>query len=541
MIHLRFNRLTWGERDEPRMEAILGADTAVKGWAPPLPSIVRSALARGARVDREARQLLRDAIDLRIALRDLRHLDDAATDIDPFGSKLFPHQRADLRYLHEAVRRANLRTFLLGHDPGVGKTAVAIRWGMRVGAKRILVVAPNSAKEQWAREIKRWTKRPRLPVTIVEGTVDEQIALATRKEGWIIAHWESLVHAREGFLDRDWDYAIADEAHKMVNRNAQRSETMFDITADWKLALTAHPFVNSPDEFWSILHWLRRKDYNSYWRFVGQHVRVKPKRFGGHEFLGPRDAKMLKWEVAPIVLRRTKRSVFKDLPPIARVAREVDLSKRGRAEYDKLRKQFFVELKKHGGGERILAIPSMLARVMRMRQYLVDPGILGAREPSPKYPEVLELLDELNAPLVLFTSFKQAALRCNAFLTKHGKRAGLIAGGQKKPDRERLRRRFLKGDIDCVTIVTAAGGESLNYGKYGYVAHLDLPWTPKDYEQTEGRVDRPEEGTGKLVPTTSYRILVRNSYEEKMERKIEGKHKHFRKVFTVSDLKELFA
>jgi SNF2 family DNA or RNA helicase len=541
MIHLRFNRLTWSERDELAMARVLGADHAIKGWAPPLASILRAAKRRHVRLSPEADDFLRQAIALRIRLRDERRRDDDATSRDAFADKLFPHQRADLAYLHHAAHRGKLNAFLLAHDPGVGKTPAAIRWAMQLDARRILVIAPNSAKEQWTREIRRWTKRPRLPVTIVEGTIKEQFAQLQRKEGWIVAHWEALVHARNAVLVHAWDAVIGDEAHKMANRNAQRSGTMFDLHADWKLLLTAHPFVNDPDEFWSLLHFLYPKDYSSFWRYFGQHVKAKPARFGGMEIIGTRNAKLLKWEVAPFVVRRTKRQVFKNLPPIARVPRHVSLSPAGRREYDKLRKQFFVELKKERDETRILAIPSTLARVMRLRQYLIDPGILGAREPSVKYPEVLELLGELNGPLVLFSSFRQAAERCNAFLTKHGKRTALIAGGQTARQRERVRQHFLHARVDCVTIVTQAGGESLNFGKYGYVAHLDLPWTPKDFEQTEGRVDRPEEGTGKLVPTTSYRIVVRDSYEEKMEAKLEKKHGKFREVFTVSRLKELFS
>jgi hypothetical protein len=81
----------------------------------------------------------------------------------------------------------------------------------------------------------------------------------------------------------------------------------------------------------------------------------------------------------------------------------------------------------------------------------------------------------------------------------------------------------------------------LNLGKWGNVLHLDLPWTARDFEQTEGRVDRPEEGTGKMIPTTSYRVIVSDSYEGRMEEKLEKKHGMFADVFTVADLKKLFA
>jgi SNF2 family DNA or RNA helicase len=88
--------------------------------------------------------------------------------------------------------------------------------------------------------------------------------------------------------------------------------------------------------------------------------------------------------------------------------------------------------------------------------------------------------------------------------------------------------------------VTSLGSVALNLGKYGLVMHLDLPWTPKDVEQSEGRVDRPNEKTGKSVPTTAYRIIVADSYEQRLERKLDARHADFKSVFTHHDLEDLF-
>ena len=87
---------------------------------------------------------------------------------------------------------------------------------------------------------------------------------------------------------------------------------------------------------------------------------------------------------------------------------------------------------------------------------------------------------------------------------------------------------------DAVIIMIKVGGTSLNFGKYGTIIYLDHPWNHRDIEQTEGRVRRPEEGTGKLVPCTSYHIIVADSYEEHMLETRTGKRKDFAKVFPVA-------
>lgn len=546
MLRLRGNRVRWSERDALIMADLIGPDGATAGSAICQDSLLKLADRRGLRLHPELRVRLREAERVRQVLRELRTESDPtivgrrlrrrgypATAI----GRLFDHQKIALSYMTD-----RLPAYLLADGPGVGKTPVAILWAWRIRPRpgRILVITPNSAKTQWAREIQRWVDEPS---TIVAGTIPEQIQLAAHRDGWVIAHWEALVHAADGFLTRPWDVIIADEAHRASNRRAKRTETLFALESPNRLALTGHPFANSPDELFSLLKFLMPEEYTSYWRFFHMHVRALPLPFGGYEVLGARRPKLLRWELSPFTLRRTKRMVFPSLPPITRTPRYLELSRPSRREYDRLRRQFFVEIRSEfPDSEKIIPIPSVLARVMRLRQYLVDPGLIGGGEPSVKYPAALELLNDLDGPPVIFTAFRQAALRLQAFLAKMAKkRTGLIAGGLSDAKQQAITRKFLAGQLDALVVVQQAGGESLNLGRYGYVIFLDLPWTAKTLEQCEGRVDRPEEGTGKMVPTTAYRLIVQDSYEEKQEQLLEDKHARFGEIFNRARLEALFA
>jgi len=271
------------------------------------------------------------------------------------------------------------------------------------------------------------------------------------------------------------------------------------------------------------------------------HVKAYPKPFGGFEIEGARRPKMLAWEIAPFRIMRTKKEVFKDLPPVAHVRRTVTLSPRGQKEYDRLKKAVFAELDAVKGGTKFIPIINDLVRVTRTRQYLIDPGLIGARERPLKYDAVLEILDEINAPTVIFTSFQKAGRRLGAFLQQHKMRVGYIDGKVKKRNRLLSKKKFLQGKLDALIVVRSSGDTGLNLGKYGYLISLDLPWTFKGVEQAEGRVDRPEEKTGKLVPTTAYTLIVKGSYEERLERRLSRQHTTFNDVFTVENLRELFA
>lgn len=552
MLRLSGSKLRWAEEDAFIMAKILGPELASKLRCPYQDVIVRAVSRTRLAMNARARRALRHAARERRLRRRLCQ----RTDTRPIGyqdfrlERLWPHQRVALSYLN-----ADRPAYLLADRPGVGKTPVAILWALRrlaidaweqrpdgtIGLinrpARVLIITPNSAKYQWAREIKRWIDAP---ARVVEGTIEEQKAIL-RGSGWIVAHWQALNHAIDAITERGWDVAMLDESQAIRNRDSERAQNAHLLAklARARLAITGHPFYNRPDELWSQLRFLYPAEYSAFWRYFFIHVKAIPKTFGGYDVLGTKSPKLLRWEIAPFTLRRSKKEVRSSLPELTRTIRTVELGPAARAEYEKLKKEFFVELKGHGDRVRILAIPSVLARVTRLRQYLVDPGLLQSKQPPVKFEAARELLEELDAPTVFFTMFKQAALRFQKFLGTAG--TAVVSGGMKKGEIGVIQERFLRGDYRAVIIVTQAGSTALNFGKYGYVAHLDLPWTAADLEQCEGRVDRPEEGTGISVATTSYPFIVEKTYEESQMNLLEDKKSMFDEIFNPKELEALFA
>lgn len=69
----------------------------------------------------------------------------------PADKELWGFQKADIEY---ARRRKNT---LVGDQPGLGKTQVAIAFANDMRARRILVVCPASIRLQWERRIREWS------------------------------------------------------------------------------------------------------------------------------------------------------------------------------------------------------------------------------------------------------------------------------------------------------------------------------------------------------------------------------------------------
>ena len=72
--------------------------------------------------------------------------------------ELLPHQRTGVDWLASHARGG------LFDDMGLGKTVQAAVAADRVGAKRLLVVAPASLCHNWQREVSKWTRRRRVQV-----------------------------------------------------------------------------------------------------------------------------------------------------------------------------------------------------------------------------------------------------------------------------------------------------------------------------------------------------------------------------------------
>lgn len=537
MLRIVDGKITWNERDLIAMSSILGPDAAIARQCPMNPSVLKLAERHGLFLSKLAKKKLLAHVELRKKAKRLKKKKDIAP-INKIEKRCFKHQRVDLNFLQSM----NLPAYLNSSETGVGKTLVSILWAHSVlRAKRILIITKNMAKDQWRDAIRNWIG-PDQTIMMIRGKIPQQVRRAQSNRKWTIGHWESLSNASRGYRAVDWDVIILDEGHHIYNRKTIRAEVSFRLKADYKMVNTAHPFDKDPAQMLSILRFLYPTLYRSYWRFFNMHVKAWPKAFGGFEIEGARRPKLLKWEISPFTIRHTKKEVFKGWKRPFRVKRVVYLTKRGEREYKRLKKQFFAELDALGGGSKFVPIINDLSRLTRIRQYLIDPALVGGREKSIKYPDILSELEEIGKPTVIFTTFQQAGRRLGAYLQKHGKmKIAYIDGKVKMKKKLGNKKRFLRGEYDAIIVVRQSGDEALNLGKYGYLIDLDLPWTQKGVEQEEGRVDRPEENTGKMVPTTAYRFVVKNSYEERLEKRINKQHRTFKSVITVGDLREMFA
>lgn len=198
----------------------------------------------------------------------------------PMDKELWPFQRASVEYALQRDRT------LIGDQPGIGKTPIAICYANEIAAKRVLVLCPASIRLQWADRIREWSTMawPYIVYPIITGRHGVHPSAQWTIVSYDLARTEALGRALTNGL---YDLVILDEAHYLKTINSGRTQAVFgDLDTGWcrepvrdandhiidyrklfpaiasrcgaVLALTGTPLPNRPREAYTIarnLNW----------------------------------------------------------------------------------------------------------------------------------------------------------------------------------------------------------------------------------------------------------------------------------------------
>ena len=132
-----------------------------------------------------------------------------------------------------------------------------------------------------------------------------------------------------------------------------------------------------------------------------------------------------------------------------------------------------------------------------------------------KLQAFLELVDDLirnKHKALVFSQFVGQLERVREALSAKGVAYQYLDGGTPAPEREKRVAAFQAGQGDLFLISLRAGGTGLNLTAADYVIHLDPWWNPAVEDQASDRAHR----IGQQRPVTVYRLIVRDSIEEKI-------------------------
>lgn len=219
---------------------------------------------------------------------------------------LFPYQETGAAWL------VTKKVALLADEMGLGKSAQAIRASDCVQATRVLVVCPAIARVNWHREFAKFSDKKR-----------EFLVVKKKLKSW--PHSHSIITSYESAMEvvdsGEFDVLIIDEAHYLKSKDAKRTAAIFGKNglvrrAKRTWALTGTPAPNHPGELWPLLYTFGATKL-TYSQFVHHFCDVFQGTYG-MQITGANQAHIpeLRQLMSPLILRRKKDDVMKELPPI---------------------------------------------------------------------------------------------------------------------------------------------------------------------------------------------------------------------------------
>ncbi|NDF14731.1 DEAD/DEAH box helicase, partial [bacterium] len=447
-----------------------------------------------------------------------------------FKGELKPYQHRGVQWVHDLFRLG--LGGILADDMGLGKTVQTLVFlEMLRGRNELghgLIVVPTSLTYNWFSEAKRFT--PELPVHLFHSREIQRAKefLASNPEGVIITTYGLLAEHEAFFSQYRWTLHIYDEAQNLKTITAKRTTVSRKLPARFKLCLTGTPLENHMGEFYSLMDLVVPGSLGVFDQFRKTYMQSYSP--------DPERVQFLKFKTRPLVLRRTKNAILKELPQKTESTVKIPFSEKQLAIYRDIALSWNSKVRKaisEDGESKSQLI--MLTALLRLRQVCSAPSAVPNVSYAETPPKLSLLVDNLKSIIetgesaLVFTQF----LGTFDLLTEELKKAGIpffsLHGKVSRKDREIQLQKFQefpKGSVMLMTLKT--GGVGLNLTKASYVFHLEPWWNPAVENQATDRTHR----IGQTKPVQVYRYIMSESVEEKIEILKGRKSSQFNALFS---------
>lgn len=404
------------------------------------------------------------------------------------GKKLYQHQEEGIKFL------LSRNGCILADDMGLGKSVQSIIAALESGAKKILVVAPSSAKINWEREINVFCDN----TTIIEGKKWSE-AKFTIINFDILKNFHTLVEGRRQLTEEEmllvkrdlvnakFDLVIIDEAHYLKNNDSIRGKIMVELVVKHNIdkvwLLTGTPVANRPMDFFNLLKIIKSpiaKNWKHYAvRYCDGKKFFKTLKNGQKRQIwitdGASNLDELSSKTKNIILRRLKTEVL-DMPDKVITPTYHRLSDKEWVQYDQLWDDYLQ--KRELEGKRNGNLQKDLVELILLRQFIAAIAI-------PYTIEMVENAIDMGRKVIVFTSFTEEL----QILQNHfGKLAVSHNGPMTTKQKQKSVDAFQNNPKVKVFIGNIkSAGVAITLTEATVVIFNSFSWVPGDNEQAEDR------------------------------------------------------
>jgi SNF2 family DNA or RNA helicase len=436
----------------------------------------------------------------------------------------------------------------LADDMGLGKTIQALAIILhRSQDGPTLVVAPTSVSMNWQTETSNFA--PSLRIVTLDTRDRQALVRGLGKDDMLITSYTLLQQEAELLTSVHWQTIVLDEAQSIKNMTTKRSKAAMALSGKFKLLTTGTPIENHLGELWNLFHFITPgllgslKEFNERFAVPIERQQSRTAR------------QKLKKLVQPFILRRTKAQVLSELPPKTEVLLQVEMNHDEAAFYEALRQQalnnlnsFKMATGRNGRNAAQNHNMLILAEITKLRRaccnpQLVVPGVSIASSKLKLFSGIVRDLQEDNHKILVFSQFVGHLALIRKFLDQNGFSYRYLDGRTTMRERKKEVEGFQAGRGDLFLISLKAGGLGLNLTAADYVIHMDPWWNPAVEDQASDRAHR----IGQVHPVTIYRLVTKNTIEEKIVKLHQEKRQLANSLLDGSDISarmstdELFA
>ena len=406
------------------------------------------------------------------------------------------------------------KLYVVEHAIVTHNTTQAIVAGLELGAKKIMVLCPSSAKINWEREINIFDKN----TAIVEGKnwVEDKFTIINYD---ILKNFHTLpkdvkegVEPNKHMLNANFDLIIIDEAHYLKNNDSIRGNIMTDlinrsgVERVWLLSGT--PVANRPMDFYNLLKLIKSPLVENWKHYTVRYCEGKQffrtLKNGKKKQIwltdGASNLDELHAKTKNIMLRRLKNEVL-DMPDKIVTPVYHAMDNKAVKRYNDLWDEYIQ--KKISEGKRVGHLQKDLVELILLRQFI-------ALEAIQHTIEMAENVVESGNKLIIFTTFKEEQIKLMEYF---GKQAvchnGEMSAKQKQKSVDDFQNNP-KIKIFIGNIISA--GVAITLTEATVVIFNSFDWVTGNNEQGEDRCYR----IGQKNNVNIYYQLFMNTISERM-------------------------
>ena len=430
-------------------------------------------------------------------------------------TELLPYQLDGIAFAVGAGRA------VIADDMGLGKTiqgiGVAELLSRDADISKILVICPASLKSQWRLEIKRFSDRS---CQLVIGSAEERAGQYDSACFFTVCNYEQVLRDILSIEKVKWDLIILDEGQRIKNWETKTSRMVKALKSPFALVLSGTPLENRLDDLYSVVEFIDDRRLGPAFRFFNRY-RVTDER---GKLLGYKNLDELRKKLKPVLLRRTRKMVLKELPPrTTEIMRIPPTDEQLEIHNGHKRIVQTIITKKYLTEMDILRLQKalLMCRMAANSTFLVDKQPPGFSSKLGELDDLLgQLMDEEDRKIILFSEWTTMLNLIEPFLERRQLNYVRLDGSIPQKKRQGLIHQFGKDPHCKLFVATNAASTGLNLQAANTVINVDLPWNPAVLEQRISRVHR----MGQKRPVQVFIMVTEGTLEESLLGTLAAKH-----------------